>query len=311
LEHLANIHSPIYMDTNQRPNFVLVCIAVVLLSFSFAGEMLCSLSPDTTPQNTLSNSGIAALPQSGPTLILVQPAPQVILPLHFKPNSLAAAIANEAREQELAALVADFVNNSNSEEALDHMIGPDVSVVEASVKTNVVSSNHQVTYNLAVGSREALHNLNKPAPVKRSPLLASSRNRTAKPTVVAISVSSNGSGLAALLPSFYRNQQTKSKLMKAVEMVNLSDITSEKLKLAVLKKVSQDLTAIKPNAEIQPNGETEMSVAEELVAYLKKLVGYSAEEKIYALKNLSNKKIEALKKILNAHNITLRAFVKA
>jgi hypothetical protein len=239
------------------------------------------------------------------------------LPLHFTPNSLAAAIANEAREQELAALINDFVNNSNSEQALDYIIEPSVSVVEASVKTDVVSSNHQVTYDLAVASREALQNLKKPAPVKRSHLLASNRNMTTKPKVVAISVSSNRSGLAALIPSFYLNQQTKSMLMKAVEIVNLNDITSKKLKLTVLKEGNQDLTEIKPNAEIKPNTEikpnleTERSVAEELVAYLKKMAGYSTEEKIYALKNLSNKKIEALKKILNAHNITLRAFVKA
>jgi hypothetical protein len=57
--------------------------------------------------------------------------------------------------------------------------------------------------------------------------------------------------------------------------------------------------------------DTAPSAKDKLMAFLKKLTGYSAEEKIYVLKNLSEEKIEALKQILNAHNISLRAFIKA
>jgi hypothetical protein len=57
--------------------------------------------------------------------------------------------------------------------------------------------------------------------------------------------------------------------------------------------------------------DTALSAGDKLMTFLKKLTGYSAEKKIYVLKNLSEEKIEALRKILNAHNITLRAFIKA
>ena len=50
---------------------------------------------------------------------------------------------------------------------------------------------------------------------------------------------------------------------------------------------------------------------DQIITFLRELAGMKSEERVYVLKNLSPQKIELLKEILNAHNVTLRAFIKA
>jgi len=92
------------------------------------------------------------------------------------------------------------------------------------------------------------------------------------------------------------------KLKMAVEQVNLGDKAKDELKLALLEGGKQDLIELKQVG-------TDSPATESLMNALRKLAGYSTEEKIYVLKNLSEKKIGMLRKILNAHNIKLRAFI--
>jgi hypothetical protein len=175
-------------------------------------------------------------------------------------------------------------------------------VVEASSKPESVRNNHQVTYNLNfVAKNDFLDNVisTKPATSKSRPSIT--RMAENKSKVVAIAVSAKPSIYSSLLPTYF-NKQAQLKLQQAVRQVNLADKAKNKLKLALLDGGPQDLIELEQK-------DNEPSITEDLIDFLKGLAGYSAKEKIYVLKGLSEKKIEALKQILNAHNIKLRAFI--
>lgn len=299
--------SHIYMNTTQRPNFVLVCIAVVLLIFSFAGEILCSSILETTPQVPRADGNIAvqqpAKTSNYPTML----APQVVTFSSFTPTAQdisadqaipTVALATEMVEDN------EWVTSDISIQELNAEVAEVVEVVEASSKPESARNNHQVTYNLNfVAKNNFLDNVKSTKPKTSKSRPSISKMAASKPEVVAIAVSARPSIYSSLLPTYF-NKQAQLKLQQAVKHVNLAGKAKNKLELALLAGGPQDLIELEQE-------DTEPSIAEDLIDFLKGLAGYSAKEKIYVLKNLSEKKIEVLKQILNAHNITLRAFIKA
>ena len=295
------------MNTTQRPNFVLVCIAVVLLIFSFAGEMLCSAILETTAQEPRAKDNIAVQQPSKTSNHPTMPTSQVVAFSSFTPMA-----QNASADQAIAAVAlatemvedSEWVATDSSSQELNAEVIEVIEVIEASSKPESVRNNHQVTYNLNfVAKNDFLDNVKstKPATSKSRPSIT--RMAENKPKVVAIAVSAKPSIYSSLLPTYF-NKQAQLKLQQAVRQVNLADKAKNKLKLALLDGGPQDLI------ELEQKG-IEPSITEDLIDFLKGLAGYSAKEKIYVLKGLSEKKIETLKPILNAHNITLRAFIKA
>ena len=301
------------MNTTQRPNFVLVCIAVVLLIFSFAGEMLCSGILETTAQEPRAEDNIAVQQPVKTSNYPAMPTFQVVAFSSFTPMA-----QNASADQAIAAvaLATEMVEDSewvatdsssqelNAEVAEVAEVIEVIEVIEASSKPESVRNNHQVTYNLNfVAKNDFLDNVKstKPATSKSRPSIT--RMAENKSKVVAIAVSAKPSIYSSLLPTYF-NKQAQLKLQQAVRQVNLADKAKNKLKLALLDGDPQDLIELEQK-------DTEPSITEDLIDFLKGLAGYSAKEKIYVLKGLSEKKIETLKQILNAHNITLRAFIKA
>jgi len=297
------------MNTTQRPNFVLVCIAVVLLSFSFAGEMLCSSIQRTAPLGPLADAGstVPQLPKSSgyPTVMPSQMPSQVTSFASFTPSTLATDVDRNATTGALSAAPIAEIGDGKELIVIDSIQQLSADAVEASSKLESVIHNHQVAYNLNIVANNSLgtkvKSTNSAAPKSR---LAASRRTSIKPKVVAIAVSAKQSGYSSLLPSHFSNKQTQLKLKMAIDKVNLGGKAKIKLKLALLEDGDQELIELKQE-------DTALSAKDKLMTFLKKLTGYSAEEKIYVLKNLSEDKIKALKQILNAHNITLRAFIKA
>ena len=298
------------MNTTQRPNFVLVCIAVVLLIFSFAGEMLCSAILETTAQEPRAEDNIAVQQPSKTSNYPTMPTSQVVAFSSFTPMaqnpSADQAIAAVALATEMVEDSEWVATDSSSQElkAEAAEVIKVIEVIEASSKPESVRNNHQVTYNLNfVAKNDFLDNVKstKPATSKSRPSIT--RMAENKSKVVAIAVSAKPSIYSSLLPTYF-NKQAQLKLQQAVRQVNLADKTKNKLKLALLDGDPQDLIELEQK-------DTEPSITEDLIDFLKGLAGYSAKEKIYVLKGLSEKKIETLKQILNAHNITLRAFIKA
>jgi hypothetical protein len=293
------------MNTTQRPNFVLVCIAVVLLSFSFAGEMLCSSIQKAAPLGPLAdaNSTVQQQPKFSdyPTAM----PSQVTSFASFAPSTLATDVDRNATTGALSAAPLAEISDGKELIVIDSIQQLNAEAVEASSKSESVSHNHQVAYNLNVVANNRLEtkvkSTNSAAPKSR---LAVAKRNSIKPKVVAIAVSAKRSGYSSLLPSHFSNKQTQLKLKMAIDKVNLGSKTKGKLKLALREGGDQELIELKQEDKA-------ISAKDKLMAFLKKLTGYSAEEKIYVLKNLSEDKIKALKQILNAHNITLRAFIKA
>ena len=296
--------SHIYMNTTPRPNFVLVCIAVVLLIFSFAGEMLCSSILETTSQEPGAEDNIAVQQPVKTSNYPAMPTFQVVAFSSFTPMAQDVSVDQAIPAVALTAeMVEDnewVATDSNTQELNAEV----VEVVEASSKPESVRNNHQVAYNLDfVAQNDFLDNVKstKPATSKSRPSISKMAENKSK--VVAIAVSAKPSIYSSLLPTYF-NKQAQLKLQQAVRQVNLADKAKNKLKLALLDGGPQDLI------ELEQKG-IEPSITEDLIDFLKGLAGYSAKEKIYVLKGLSEKKIETLKQILNAHNITLRAFIKA
>jgi hypothetical protein len=293
------------MNTTQRPNFVLVCIAVVLLSFSFAGEMLCSSIQKAAPLGPLAdaNSTVQQQPKFS-DYTTVMPS-QVLSFASFTPSTLATDVDRNATTGALSAAPIAEIGDGKELIVIDGIQQLSAEAVEASSKLESVIHNHQVVYNLNFVANNRLDtkvkSTNSAAPKSR---LAVANRHSIKPKVVAIAVSANQSGYSSLLPSHFSNKQTHLKLEMAIDKVNLGGKEKVKLKLALLEGGDQELIELKQE-------DTALSAGDKLMTFLKKLTGYSAEKKIYVLKNLSEEKIEALRKILNAHNITLRAFIKA
>lgn len=289
------------MNTTQRPNFALVCIAVVLLIFSFAGEMLCNSALEATTQERSSDTRLAV---QQPVKTRDYPAvltSQVFSVASFTQNDQATAADQPVPTVALAAgitednqwVVIDSIQELNNEA---------VEAVEASSRTEPVRNNHQVTYNLNFVAKNDFGDTvksTKPATSKSRPSI--SKMAANKSKVVAIAVSANPSIYSMLLPRYF-SKQARLKLKMAVEQVNLGDKAKDELKLALLEGGKQDLIELKQVG-------TDSPATESLMNALRKLAGYSTEEKIYVLKNLSEKKIRMLRKILNAHNIKLRAFI--
>ncbi|MDG2309480.1 MAG: hypothetical protein P8L98_02740 [Planctomycetota bacterium] len=297
------------MNTTQRPKFVLVCIAVVLLIFSFAGEMLCSAILETTAQEPRAEDNIAVQQPSKTSNYPTMPTSQVVAFSSFTPMA-----QNASADQAIAAVAlatemvedSEWVATDSSSQELNAEVAEVIEVIEASSKPESVRNNHQVTYNLNfVAKNDFLDNVKstKPATSKSRPSIT--RMAENKSKVVAIAVSAKPSIYSSLLPTYF-NKQAQLKLQQAVRQVNLADKAKNKLKLklALLDGDPQDLIELEQK-------DTEPSITEDLIDFLKGLAGYSAKEKIYVLKGLSERKIETLKQILNAHNITLRAFIKA
>jgi hypothetical protein len=298
-----------YMNTTQRPNFVLVCIAVVLLSFSFAGEMLCSSIQKAAPLGPLADAGstVPQLPKSSgyPTVMPSQMPSQVTSFASFTPSTLATDVDRNATTGALSAAPIAEIGDVKELIVIDSIQQLNAEAAEASSKLESVTHNHQVAYNLNFVTDNSLGNNPKStnsAATKTRRLMA--KSGSAKHKVVAIAVSVKQSGYGAFLPSRLLNKQAQLKLKRAIEKINLGESAKRKLKIALLESGHQDLIELKQEG-------TETSAKDKLISFLKKLTGYSAEEKIYVLKNLSEDKIKALKQILNAHNITLRAFIKA
>ena len=295
------------MNTTQRPNFVLVCIAVVLLIFSFAGEMLCSAILETTAQEPRAEDNIAVQQPAKTSNYPTMPTSQVVA---F--SSFTSMAQNASADQAIAAVAlatemvedSEWVATDSSSQELNAEVAEVIEVIEASSKPESVRNNHQVTYNLNfVAKNDFLDNVKstKPATSKSHPSISKMTENKSK--VVAIAVSAKPSIYSSLLPTYF-SKQAQLKLQQAVKQVNLTDKVGNKLKLALLDGGSQDLIELEQE-------DAEPSITKDLIDFLKGLAGYSAKEKIYVLKNLSEKKIEVLKQILNAHNITLRAFIKA
>jgi len=293
------------MNTTQRPNFVLVCIAVVLLSFSFAGEMLCSSIQKAAPLGPLADANSTVQQQPKFSYYPTAMPSQVTSFASFTPSTLATDVDRNATTGALSAAPIAEIGDVKELIVIDSIQQLSAEAVEASSKSESVSHNHQVAYNLNVVANNRLgtkvKSTNSAAPKSR---LAVAKRTSIKPKVVAIAVSANRSGYISLLPSHFSNKQTQLKLKMAIDKVNLGGKEKVKLKLALLGGGDQELIELKQE-------DTALSAEDKLMTFLKKLTGYSAEEKIYALKNLSEEKIEALRQILNAHNITLRAFIKA
>jgi len=292
------------MNTTQRPNFVLVCIAVVLLIFSFAGEMLCSAILETTSQEPRAEDNIAVQQPAKTSNYPTMPTSQVVAFSSFTPMAQDASA-----DQAIAAvaLATEMVEDNEwvaTDSSIQELNAEVIEVIEASSKPESVRNNHQVTYNLNfVAKNDFLDNVKstKPATSKSRPSIT--RMAESKSKVIAIAVSAKPSIYSSLLPTYF-NKQAQLKLQQAVRQVNLADKAKNKLKLALLDGGPQDLIELEQK-------DTEPSITEDLIDFLKGLAGYSAKEKIYVLKGLSEEKIEALRQILNAHNITLRAFIKA
>ena len=293
------------MNTTQRPNFVLVCIAVVLLSFSFAGEMLCSSIQKAPQLGPLADADLTVQQQPKLSDYPTAMPSQVLSFASFTPSTLATSVDNNATTGALSAAPVAEISDDKELIVIDSIQQLNAEAVEASSKSESVIHNHQVAYNLNVVANNRLgtkvKSTNSAAPKSR---LAAAKRTSVKPKVVAIAVSANRSGYISLLRSRFSNKQMQLKLKMAIDKVNLGGKEKVKLKMAFLEGGDQELIELKQE-------DTTLSAGDKLMTFLKKLTGYSAEEKIYVLKNLSEEKIEALRKILNAHNITLRAFIKA
>jgi hypothetical protein len=291
------------MNTTPRPNFVLVCIAVVLLIFSFAGEMLSNSTLKITPQEPRVEGHIAVQQPVETSNYPAMATSQVIGFSSFTPMAQGASADQAIPAVALAAEMVKDNESVSSDSSIPELNIEVLEAAEASSKPEPVLNNHQVTYGLNfVVKNDFLDNANSTKPAtstSRSLIAKMPENKT---RVVAIAVSPKLSIYSSLLPT-YSNQEAQLKLQEAVKQLNFAEKAKNKLKLALLDGAPQDLI------ELEQEGD-EPSNTRDLIDFLKGLAGYSAKEKIYVLKNLSQKKIEVLKQILNAHNITLRAFIK-
>ena len=157
--------SHIYMNTTPRPNFVLVCIAVVLLIFSFAGEMLCSSILETTSQEPGAEDNIAVQQPVKTSNYPAMPTFQVVAFSSFTPMAQDVSVDQAIPAVALATeMVEDneWVATDSSTQELNAEV---VEVVEASSKPESVHNNHQVAYNLDfVAQNDFLDNVKSTKP---------------------------------------------------------------------------------------------------------------------------------------------------
>jgi hypothetical protein len=132
------------MNTTQRPNFVLVCIAVVLLSFSFAGEMLCSSIQKAAPLGPLAdaNSTVQQQPKFS-DYTTVMPS-QVLSFASFTPSTLATDVDRNATTGALSAAPIAEIGDGKELIVIDGIQQLSAEAVEASSKLESVIHNHQV-----------------------------------------------------------------------------------------------------------------------------------------------------------------------
>ncbi|MFT7517135.1 MAG: hypothetical protein ACI84O_000925 [Myxococcota bacterium] len=292
------------MNRTQRPNFVLVCIAAVLISFSLASEVMYKLSSDSDAIQAHSDGGKSVDRQIRPRL-----APATIVSQPFT--------GNELTPNGLAAVAFQDINPLNPDSAEDVAnVNEDVVAIEAlrvierqllpvstgDTKTALIEQDNRFTYKTV--DQPQTRNNGARLLVKH----AGNTQKTSSPKAVSrnlsrkeITVSVRRSGFLSWLAN---NKYTAKEILKqAVAQLNLSEEELEEIVLAVASKKRQ-----KSIAE-ETQGESKFDYSAKLMAFFRKLSGQSAENKIYVLKNLSPDKLGLLKQILNGHNITLRAFI--
>jgi hypothetical protein len=230
---------------------------------------------------------------------------QVYSTERFTPNVLSKNVARHETTGELSTVPTAELGYDGELIVIDNIQELKAEAAEASSKSESVTHNHQVSDDISSVVNNIIRtSIKSTKSVDPRPQRSIAKRSFIKPKVVAIAVSVSQPGYSALLPSYSFNEQAQPKLKQALEEFNLGNRAKDKLKLVLLKRGHQDLIELKQEG---PNP----SAADTIMTFLKELTGYSAEEKIYVLKNLSKKRIKELKKILNAHNITLRAFIRA
>jgi len=291
------------MNKSQRPNFVLVCIAVVLLSFSFAGEMLCSLSPYSASHGPLAEDDLTAAEQLKPSIITssnhAQPAS---LPVSF-PTSFSDAVMlasentsdshliEESPLNEILVLPVSEIAEVSTPEAIEASSNT-AKVIHHSIELNKVTAQSKPPKKLL--STHAAAKVVSQRIAKLSELKPS--------TSVAIKL--NFKGYFELLPSSVTTDIVQHTLKKAIDKLNSSEVATNEIELTIDSAESKELTELESD-------DSKANSNKDLVKLLRKLSSYSSKEKIYVLKGMTAKKIKALRQILNAHNVTLRAFIKA
>ncbi|MBC8370630.1 MAG: hypothetical protein H8E25_11585 [Planctomycetes bacterium] len=296
------------MNTTPRPNFVLVCIAVLLLSFSFAGEMLCSLSPDITAQSALASREVIIASSKVAGGLRQAPAPQLVAGQAFAPNSLAQAVLIDielAQQVEELAASPEIAEKDSVNQQIDRS---ETKAIEASSSNAPVGVHHQFVYDNA--PMKLVGNSIKTKRAGKSIAQAHGQPESAGVTelnkVQQITVRVQHNGYLALMPN--AKKVAAKKLQQAIAQLNNAGKETSKVELLIAEKLDENLDE---KEVVVADEQVDTDTKDQIITFLRELAGMKSEERVYVLKNLSPQKIELLKEILNAHNVTLRAFIKA
>ncbi|MDP6964074.1 MAG: hypothetical protein QGF46_07905, partial [Planctomycetota bacterium] len=101
-------------------------------------------------------------------------------------------------------------------------------------------------------------------------------------------------------------------LTSAIKELNKNNLSSAiEIESRIELAIKEDLEFTEISVKEKPAPEQSPNFEKKVIDFINQLLKMESEEKLLVLKGLTPQKLEALKEILNAHNISLRAFIKA
>ena len=293
---------------DSKPNYALICIGVVFLSFSFVVQALFNQS---NKQVIKPNISLAKKQQSEFNQPQSLAAPEIPFSTIFTdsqdPIALSAAYATEVPASDLKIKGNEpliIIDKALTEKKDNVLI--ETSIAQKYDKENIKTYNYQISRNLrAVTASSNSNDSNKAQKTIRT--IAINDLPKEEPVLVLMETTSR------------EDPKIHNIIIKALmnDSIVASDIDSNDAKTLRADSAEQEILSSicskkeSPNKEILFEDEKKSTdYQKEIVSFLKELYLQDKPTKISVLSKMTPQEIIKVKEILNAHNISLRAFVK-
>ena len=293
---------------DSKPNYALICIGVVFLSFSFVGQALFNQSNEQLirPNISLAKKQQNEFNQPQSLATLETPFSNIFTDSQ-SPIALSAAYATEVSASDLKIeeheplILTDKALTGEKDNAFI-----ETSIARKHDKENIKTYNYQIARNLrAVTASSNSNDSNKVQKAIRT--IAINDLPKEEPVLVLMETTSREA------PKIH------NIIIKALvnDSILATDIDSNNAKTLRVDSAEQEILSSiyskkeTPNKEIIFEDEQKsIDYQKEIVSFLKELYLQDKPTKISVLSKMTPQEIIKVKEILNAHNISLRAFVK-
>ena len=288
---------------SSRPNYALICIGVVFLSFSFIGQVLVSENNTEgfTLKKPLANKGKESKTFQDLTNILDS---SLLLP---------AIISNT---QDPIALSASYeaegpANNLKVKQESSLTISEKILLEDENSISTPIAQKHNYedvkTYQYQpsrpLRAVTASANNKKPINVQRAKRTILAKELPAqKPILVVMEITSKeNSAIHTLIVKDLMEDY-------AVKVDNKIASKTEGIEAEILASIHK---ADREHKEIIFDDEKDLGYQKDIISFLKELYLQEKSSKVAILSKMTPQEIARVKETLNAHNISLRAFIKS